>query len=178
MPAGTFVTTGHTSGSAGAGTPASAVADGAPRLPALIAVNAPPRNARRYIIPASHRGKVVRNLRRGRVSASRPRLAGARLSKGLRRRRDRMRRGRRLAAALTAAARLSRWLGPAPTGPERRIGERIGPTPSANSPHRSLALLERRKGTVFVFRLGIGRAPVIVGAADVGRRQRHGREGD
>ncbi len=80
-----------------------------------------------------------------------------------------MRRPRRLAAALTAAARLSRWLGPAPTGPERRIGERIGPTPSANSPHRSLALLERRKGTVFVFRLGIDRAPVIVGAADVGR---------
>src|SRR5258708_35000743 len=80
--------------------------------------------------------------------------------------------------ALTVAARLSRWLGPAPTGPERRIGERIGPTPSANSPHRSLALLERRKGTVLVFRLGIGRAPVIVGAADVGRRQREGREGD
>src|SRR5262245_14752553 len=83
-----------------------------------------------------------------------------------------------LAAALTAAARLARWLGPAPTGPERRIRERIGPTPSANSPHRSLALLERRKGTVFVFRLGIGRAPVIVGAADVGRRQRQGRQRD
>jgi hypothetical protein len=73
---------------------------------------------------------------------------------------------------------LARWLGPRRTGPERRIRERIWPTPSANSPHRSLALLERRKGTVFVFRLGIGRAPVIVGAADVGRRQRQGRKGD
>jgi len=74
---------------------------------------------------------------------------------------------------------LARWLGgPGPAGPERRIRERIGPTPSANSPHRGLALLERRKGTVFVFRLGIDRAPVIVGAADVGRRQHHGREGD
>ena len=74
---------------------------------------------------------------------------------------------------------LARWLGgPGPAGPERRIRERIGPTPSANSPHRGLALLERRKGTVFVFRLGLGRAPVIIGAADVGRRQHHGREGD
>src|SRR5258708_35227949 len=88
----------------------------------------------------------------------------------------RLTRPRRL--ALTAAARLARWLGPGPTGPERRIGERIGPTPSANSPHRSLALLERRKGTVFVFRLGIGRAPVIVGAADVGRGQHHDRQRD
>src|SRR6516225_4892211 len=50
MAAGTFVTTGHTSGSAGAGMTACAVADGAPRLPALMAVNAPPRNARRLIM--------------------------------------------------------------------------------------------------------------------------------
>src|SRR6516164_1199994 len=50
MPAGTFVTTGHTSGSAGAGMTACAVADGAPRLPALMAVNVPPRNARRLIM--------------------------------------------------------------------------------------------------------------------------------
>src|SRR5215471_1642127 len=85
------------------------------------------------------------------------------------RHRDGMRRPWHLAAALTAAARLARSTGPGPTGPERRVGERIGPTPSANSPHRSLALLERRKGTVFVLRLGIGRAPVIVGAADIGR---------
>src|SRR6516162_9310484 len=84
------------------------------------------------------------------------------------RHRDGMGRPRRLAAALTAAARLARSTGPGPTGPERRVGERIGPTPSANSPHRSLALLERRKGTVFVLRLGIGRAPVVVGAADLG----------
>src|SRR5262245_66450900 len=81
-------------------------------------------------------------------------------------------------AVLTATARLARWIGPGRTGPERRIRERIAPTPSANSRHRSLALLERRKGTVFVLRLGIGRAPVIVGAADIGRRQHHGREGD
>src|SRR5262249_59714278 len=78
-------------------------------------------------------------------------------------------------AVLTATARLARSIGPGPTGPERRIGERIGPTPSANSPHRRLALLERRKGTVFVLRLGIGRAPVIVVAAHLGRRQRHRR---
>src|SRR5262249_27256962 len=50
MPAGTFVTTGHTSGSAGAGTTACPVADGASRLPALMAVNALPRNVRRFIM--------------------------------------------------------------------------------------------------------------------------------
>src|SRR5262245_60622021 len=50
MPGGTFVTTGHTSGSAGAGTTACAVADGAPRLPALMVVNAPRRNVRRFIM--------------------------------------------------------------------------------------------------------------------------------
>src|SRR5262249_20919055 len=177
MPGGTFVTTGHTSGSAGAGMTACAVADCAPRLPALMAVNVPPRNVRRFIMPDLPQGKVVRNLRCGGVPASRPRLAGARLSKGLRRRRGRVRRARRLVAVLTATARLARWIGPGRTGPERRIRERIGPTPSANSPHRSLALLERRKGTVFVLRLGVGRAPVIVGSADVGRRQHHGREG-
>src|SRR6516162_9369968 len=51
MSAGTFVTTGHTSGSAGAGMTACAVADGAARLPALMVVNAPLRNARRLIMP-------------------------------------------------------------------------------------------------------------------------------
>src|SRR5262252_11174095 len=51
MPGGTFVTTGHTSGSAGAGMTACAVADCAPRLPALMAVNVPPRNVRRFIMP-------------------------------------------------------------------------------------------------------------------------------
>src|SRR5260370_27037861 len=50
MRAGPFVTTGHTSGSAGAGMTACAVADGARRVPALIVVNAPPRNARRLIM--------------------------------------------------------------------------------------------------------------------------------
>src|SRR5262249_45711583 len=82
------------------------------------------------------------------------------------------------AAVLTGTARPGGWVGPGRHRPRARIRKRIGPTPSANSPHRSLALLERRKGTVFVLRLGIGRAPVIVGAADIGRRQHHGREGD
>src|ERR1700730_2626426 len=50
MPGGNFVTTGHTSGSAGAGMTACAVAEGARRVPALMAVNAPPRNARRLIM--------------------------------------------------------------------------------------------------------------------------------
>src|SRR5215472_12914756 len=50
MPAGTFVTTGHTRGSAGAGTTACPIADGAARLPALMVVNAPPRNVRRLIM--------------------------------------------------------------------------------------------------------------------------------
>src|SRR5262249_1786181 len=81
-------------------------------------------------------------------------------------------------AVLTATAGLAAWIRPGPHRPQRAVTRRIGPTPSANSPHRSLALLERRKGTVFVLRLGIGRAPVIVGAADIGRRQHHGRDGD
>src|SRR5262249_30648400 len=73
MPGGTFVTTGHTSGSADAGTTACAVADGAPRLPALMVVNAPPRNVRRFIMSGlpSRQGPQKFNNMAG-ASASRP----------------------------------------------------------------------------------------------------------
>src|SRR5262245_58601570 len=73
MPGGSFVTTGHTSGSDGAGTTACAVADGAPRLPALTVANAPPRNVRRFIMSGlpSRQGRQNFNNMAG-ASASRP----------------------------------------------------------------------------------------------------------
>src|SRR5215831_13373820 len=73
MPGGSFVTTGHTSGSAGAATTACAVADCAPRLPALMVVNAPPRNVRRFIMSGlpSRQGRQKFNNMAG-ASASRP----------------------------------------------------------------------------------------------------------
>jgi hypothetical protein len=58
MLGGSFVTTGHTSGSAGV--TACAAADCAPKLPTPVAVNAPPRNVRRFIMSTSpHRGLLI-----------------------------------------------------------------------------------------------------------------------
>src|SRR5215813_12637800 len=71
MPGGSFVTTGHTSGSAGFSVTACAAA-GAPKPPAPMAVNAPPRNVRRFIMSDLPQRQSRHNLTGSRISASGP----------------------------------------------------------------------------------------------------------
>ena len=65
MPDGSFVTTGHTSGSAGV--TACAVPGRVARLPVPAAVNAPPRNVRRFIMLELLQTKICQNLTSGRT---------------------------------------------------------------------------------------------------------------
>src|SRR6516225_197443 len=84
MPGGSFVTTGHTSGSAGFSVTACAAA-GAPKPPAPMAVNAPPRNVRRFIMSDLPQRQSRHNLTGSRISASGPlRVEAEKLYLGIR----------------------------------------------------------------------------------------------